>query len=136
MNSGVQEFQIPIKPDTRGTLGILEFSSLNFVPQRIYWLADIPQNSERGHHAHKSLNQLFVLMKGNLTVEISRGSVKSRHELTSTGNSLSIPPGLWRKILNASPDAVLLVLCDQPYDEEDYIRDFDKYIQWFEENHA
>lgn len=136
MLNGVQEIQIPLKLDARGTLGVVEFNSLNFVPQRIYWIADVPQDSERGHHAHKTLNQLFILMKGSLTVELSQGHTKSLYELSSVGNSLSIPPGLWRNILNASPDAVLLVLCDQPYSEDDYIRDFDRYINWCEENHA
>ena len=136
MSSGVKKLQVPINSDPNGCLGVIEFESLDFVPQRIYWLSNIPQGGLRGRHAHKTLKQLFVLMHGTLSVEIFHGSRKTIYELGSQGESLAISPGLWRNIRDASPDAVLLVLCDQSYDEEDYIRDFGDYLTWFGQKDA
>ncbi len=136
MSPGVQKLQIPLKPDANGCLGIIEFESLNFAPKRIYWLSDIPRGSIRGRHAHKSLKQIFVLLRGSLSVEIYRGTDKKRYELTSPGEGLELQPGLWRNICDATPDALLLVLCDQSYSENDYIRNFDDYLSWFEQQYA
>ena len=136
MSTGVQKFQVLINPDANGCLGIIEFESLDFVPQRIYWLSDIPQGGVRGRHAHKSLRQLFVLMQGSMSIEIFQGSDKTLYELKSRGESLVIPPGLWRNIRNASVDAILLVLCDQSYSEDDYIRNFNDYLTWCGQNDA
>lgn len=136
MSLGVQKLQIPLKPDANGRLGIIEFGSVNFDPKRIYWLSDIPMGSIRGRHAHKTLKQLFVLVQGSLFVEIYRGSDKKTYELNSPGEALEIQPGLWRNICDASPDAVLLVLCDQSYSESDYIRNFEDYLAWFEQQYA
>jgi hypothetical protein len=57
-------------------------------------------------------------------------------ELQREGSGLKISPGLWRNILNFSENAVIGVLCDSPYDEGDYIRDYEEYVEWFEANHA
>jgi dTDP-4-dehydrorhamnose 3,5-epimerase-like enzyme len=136
VSTDVQKFEVPINPDANGCLGIIEFESLDFVPQRIYWLSDIPQGGIRGRHAHKSLRQIFVLMQGNMSIEIFQGSKKILYELKSRGESLVVPPGLWRNICNASEDAILLVLCDQSYSEEDYIRDFNAYLTWYGQKDA
>lgn len=136
MSLSVHQFQLPLQLDANGRLGIIEFASLNFLPKRIYWLSDIPSERSRGRHAHKSLKQLFVLIRGSICVEIYRGSEKTTYELTNPGESLELQPGLWRNICDASPEAVLLVVCDQPYSENDYIRDFDDYLVWFEQAYA
>lgn len=136
MSLGIHKLQLPLHLDTNGRLGIVEFESLDFVPKRIYWLSDIPNGCIRGRHAHKTLKQLFILMRGSICVEIYRGSEKTTYELTKPGESLELQPGLWRNIFDASPETVLLVVCDQPFSESDYIRDFDDYITWFEQLYA
>ena len=136
MNPAVQSVKIPLNFEPSGTLGVLEFSAINFEPQRIYWLSNIPAGESRGKHAHKSLNQLFVLLQGTARVEIYRGRQIQVYELSEQGQGLALTPGLWRNIVNCSDDMVLLVICDQPYDERDYIRSFEEYVNWYEQNYV
>jgi dTDP-4-dehydrorhamnose 3,5-epimerase-like enzyme len=128
---GVQILEIPLTIDPRGSLGVLEFENLKFVPKRLYWLSNVPRDSTRGNHAHKTLNQIFILLSGSIDIEIYRGRESETFSLKNEGSALSLTPGLWRNIKNASVDAVLVVVCDQPYDEEDYLREFNQYLDWF-----
>ena len=133
---GVETVQIPVRDDVPGSLGVVEFNSLDFAPQRMYWLAKVGPGEVRGNHAHKHLKQLLILITGSASVEIIRGRDSEVYELRKEGSGLNISPGLWRNILNFSEDAVIAVLCDRPYEESDYIRDFEEYVKWFEALYA
>ena len=131
MLSGVNLSKIPIRENLPGLLGILEFSELDFVPQRLYWLSNIPCGASRGKHAHKTLQQVFILLQGSVTIRISKGPISHDYRMITKGEMLTIPPKLWREIRESSSDAIMLVVCDQPYNESDYIRDYDEYIRWY-----
>jgi hypothetical protein len=133
---GVETIEIPVRSGVPGSLGVVEFSSLDFIPQRLYWLAKVQPGEVRGNHAHKQLKQLLLLISGSVSVEIRRGRDSEVFELQKEGSGLKISPGLWRNILNFSENAVIAVLCDSPYEETDYIRDFEEYVAWFEAHYA
>lgn len=122
--------QLELKNSPVGSLGIIEFSTLDFVPARIYWLANVPFGSERGHHAHKALTQLFCVLTGSVDVEVSEGKMKKTFSLDQDSPALTLKPGLWRELKNFSNTACVLVLCDKPYDESDYIRNYEEYLEW------
>ena len=132
MLSDVKLFNIPIREDEFGSLGVLEFSSLEFIVKRLYWLSSVPAGQSRGNHAHKALTQLFFLVSGSVTIELHLGREIQKYSLVQSGQGLLIPPGMWRTLFDFSHDAVLMVLCDQTYDESDYIRNHDDYLEWFE----
>lgn len=118
--------------DTRSAcLSFLEFSNLPWIPKRAYWLKNFKEDALRGNHAHKSLSQLFILLSGRLVIELYEGEQLHAYKLGEDSPQLLVSPGYWRVIKSASPDAVLLVLADSPYEESDYIRDWDEYLQWF-----
>lgn len=123
--------QLELINSTVGTLGVIEFSSLDFAPARIYWLSNVPLGSERGHHAHKALSQLICIITGSVDIEVSAGNDKIVFHLGQGSNALKLKPGLWRVLKNFSEDACVLVICDQPYDESDYIRNFSEYLEWY-----
>lgn len=133
MHKMIHAIDTLINPAT-GELSFLEFSDLPWEPKRIYWLKNLDLNSTRGNHAHKVLSQVFIVLSGSLTIEIFDGSKTQYYELNQESGQLLVEPGYWRVIRNASPDAVLLVLADRPYDESDYIRNLDEYLQWHEES--
>lgn len=112
------------------SLGVVEFSELSFSPKRIYWMSDFVKGKTRGNHAHKTLNQIFIAAQGTLKLELTDGKISKTIYLSKESGYLYITPGIWRVISGASDNAVLLVLADQPYDEQDYIRDWDQYLQW------
>ena len=120
--------------DFRGTLGVLEFSKLPFFPRRIYWITNASENVTRGAHAHKSLNQIFVVLSGSVTIDLFKGLKKQSFDLVAEGAILNLEPGCWRNIKLSTPDSLLLVLCDREYEESDYIRDWEDYLEWYRTN--
>jgi hypothetical protein len=123
-------FQIELKGLPVASLGIVEFSTLDFVPARMYWLFNVPSGHERGNHAHKTLNQLLIVVSGSVEIEIFEGATNKTFNLDQSSPALRLKPGLWRVLRNFSENASVVVLCDQAYDENDYIRDFDSYLEW------
>lgn len=120
--------------DFRGTLGVLDFNELPFIPKRIYWITDSPEKITRGAHAHKLLNQVFLVLSGSVTIDIFKGSDKQSFNLIAEGPILMLEPGYWRDIKLLTPDSLILVLCDREYEENDYIRDWEDYLEWYRAN--
>ena len=119
-----------LRKTENGDLGVIEFASLPFEPKRIYWLTGVDDDKSRGHHAHKNLRQYFVVIKGTVDIFLTDGVGEFSTTLHADGNAMLLAPGLWREIKNFSANAVLLVICDQPYSEKDYIRDFSQFLDW------
>lgn len=116
-------------PET-ASLASLEFSSLPFAPKRIYWIQDFTPQAVRGNHSHKELTQIFIMLSGQLTLEVFEGTKSMKYEMSRSSPPLIVPPGTWRIMSNASADALLFVLADRPYEEKDYIRDWSEYLNW------
>jgi hypothetical protein len=123
-----------IFPSSSGTLGVLDTPDLPFTPSRLYWIHSVPKNEIRGNHAHKKLNQFFLALKGEVSIEISSNHEKEVVSLNSPNKLLVLNSGYWRKLFNFSPDAVILVGADAQYDSYDYIHNWGEYLMWREEN--
>ena len=123
---------INFKPlgDERGSLIALEAEkSVPFPVCRVYYLFGTKAGVERGFHAHKALNQVAVAVTGSCEMELDDGHSKTTVLLDSSVKGVLIEPGVWRVMRNFTADCVLLVLADQHYDEDDYIRDYDQFLQ-------
>lgn len=103
---------------------------VQFDVQRAYYLYDVPGGESRGGHAHYELKQLIVAASGSFDVQIDDGKVKRTFTLNRPYQGLLVVPGLWRELENFSSGAVLLVLASSLYSEDDYIRDYDKFIEY------
>jgi len=123
-----------ILPSKSGTLGVLDTPDLPFTPRRLYWIHSVPTNETRGNHAHKKLNQFFLALKGEVSVEISSNHEREVICLNSPNKLLVLNSGYWRKLFSFSPDAVILVGADAQYDSYDYIHNWEEYLIWREEN--
>jgi dTDP-4-dehydrorhamnose 3,5-epimerase-like enzyme len=135
MVQNVSEIQLDINSLPAGKLGVVEFNSLPFQPKRLYWLSEVPKGAERGHHAHKQLSQLICVLSGSVDIDIFEGQDMTGFHLDSNSPALLLKPGLWRELRNFQKGTTVLVICDAPYIEEDYIRDFQLYKDWFSEHH-
>ncbi|HAQ69903.1 MAG TPA: hypothetical protein DCR48_02905 [Flavobacteriales bacterium] len=98
--------------------------------QRVYYLYDVPNKSDRGAHAHKELYQLIVAASGSFEVEIDDSNEKRLYVLRQPDEGLLVPPGLWRDLKRFSGGAICLVLASHPFDESDYIRDYNEYLNF------
>lgn len=98
--------------------------------KRIYYLYDVPGGNSRGGHAHKDLYQIMVALSGSFTVTIDDGNNKQAFQLFQPYQGLLIPPGLWRDLDTFSSGSICMVLASEVYDENDYFRDYEKFVAW------
>ncbi|MEM0966795.1 MAG: FdtA/QdtA family cupin domain-containing protein [Verrucomicrobiota bacterium] len=119
--------------DSRGQLvSIEENVSVPFPIARIYYLCGTPGGSRRGDHAHKTLRQVAVAVAGSCETTLDEGAGEVTVTLNGRDRGILIEPGVWHTMHTFSEDCVLLVLADQPYEEEDYIRDYDEFLRWIQ----
>ena len=124
-----QIIELPKISDPRGNLSYIEGGNhIPFEIQRVYYLYDIPGGEERGAHAHKELQQLIVAISGSFDVELSDGKQTERFTLNRPFQGLYVPTMLWRKLDNFSSGSVCMVLASNKYDEDDYYRDYQEYL--------
>ena len=118
--------------------GILTLSDKTYVPfdiKRIYYLYDIPQNSNRGAHAHKNLYQLILAAAGSFTIELDDGNKKKQFNLSRPSQGLIIVPSIWRNLTDFSSNAIALVLASEYYMETDYIRNYNEFLEYKRNNY-
>ncbi len=105
-------------------------SDVPFELARVFYIYDVPGGEDRGAHAHKACHQLIVAASGAFDVVINDGVQSRKVSLNRPYFGLHIPPGIWAQEVGFSSGAVCLVLASHPYDESDYIRNFDEYLQF------
>jgi dTDP-4-dehydrorhamnose 3,5-epimerase-like enzyme len=116
--------------DDRGSLIALEENhNVPFDVKRVYYIFGTKEDVRRGYHAHKDLKQLAICVSGSCKFLLDDGKQKEHIELTSPTQGLLIEGLIWREMYDFSPDCVLMVLADDYYDESDYIRDYDKFLE-------
>ena len=101
-----------------------------FEVKRIYYLYDIVNKSIRGDHAHKELYQLIVGLNEGLEIEIGDGQNVKTFILDNPNQGLLIVPGIWRSLTGFSTDSVCLVLASEFYSEDDYIRNYQEFLNF------
>ena len=117
--------------DRKGNITVVENNqTVPFEVKRTYYLYDIPGGEERGAHAHKELRQLIVAASGSFDVVLNDGNVKRTFTLNRPYQGLLVVPGIWRELNNFSSGSVCLVLASMPYGVEDYIRDYNEFIEY------
>ena len=118
-----------IKTDSQGSLTpIYSKNHIPFKINRVYYLYDIPEGSNRGGHAHINLEQFLISISGSFTVELFDGINKKSYSLNKPTEGLLINSMIWRELIHFTSNSVCLVLASLPYDESDYIRDKKNFI--------
>jgi hypothetical protein len=121
--------ELPRIVDARGNLTFIEpHRHIPFDIRRVYYLYDVPGGAARGGHAHKKLEQLIIAMSGSFDVELDDGVCKKVVTLNRSYYGLYSPTMIWRELSNFSSGSVCTVLASEPYDEEDYYRDYDEFV--------
>ncbi|MBC7748807.1 MAG: WxcM-like domain-containing protein [Methylotenera sp.] len=127
--NSIQLLQIPVVEDTRGNLAFIQEAVLPFEFKRVYYLFDVPSNAFRGGHSHIVQQEVLIALSGSFEVVLNDGIEKKSFLLNKPNIGLHIPTGIWRELQNFSSGAVCLVLASDVYDEEDYIRDFNEFLE-------
>ncbi len=125
---GATLLHLPTVRDMRGALSFAEVDGLlPFVVKRYFVIFDVPSQEVRGEHAHRSLHEMLICLRGSCSVALDDGSSRREIRLDSPAMGLHVEPGVWRVHYKYSADAILLVLASERYDADDYIRDYDEF---------
>ena len=119
--------------DDRGQLIALEeMIDIPFKIKRVYYMYDTKEGVVRGYHAHKSLEQILVCIHGSCKVRLDNGKEKKVVLLEKPYEGLYIANNIWREMYDFSSDAVLLVFASELYNEDDYIRDYNEFLNFID----
>lgn len=129
----IKMFNFQEHGDERGTLVALEeMKNIPFKIKRVYYMYDTKPGVRRGYHAHKHLKQVLICVKGSCKILLDNGHEKSELVLDTPNKGLFIESAVWREMFDFSEDAVLMVLASELYDESDYIRNYEEFIQYID----
>lgn len=121
---------LPKVSDFRGNLTFIEGGNhIPFEFKRVFYIYDVPTGTERGAHAHRSLQQFIICLGGSFEVTLDDGKQTKSVRLNRPWQGLYIPPLVWAAEVNFDPSSVYMVLASENYDEADYIRDYDSFLK-------
>ena len=119
---------LTVHGDKRGSLIALEQGiGLPFAIERVYYIYGTTKDTARGFHAHHQLQQLAICVAGSCTMIVDDGVQRVSVPLNRPDRCLHIGSPVWREMTDFSADCVLLVLASAPYENADYIRDYDEF---------
>ena len=115
--------------DDRGSLIAIEKGNNSpFEIKRVYYIFNNLNGVERGSHAHINLRQIAIAIAGSCTFILDDGRKREEISLNSPSKGLLIEGLIWREMKSFSKDCVLVVLASEPYNEDDYIRDYEDFL--------
>ena len=125
----IKKYEFAPHGDDRGQLVALEENKdFPFSVKRVYYIYDTIKDVVRGHHAHKCLKQILICVHGSCRIHLDNGHETAEVLLDKPTEVLYIENDMWREMYDFTPDAVLLVLASEFYDESDYIRNYDDFL--------
>ena len=117
--------------DPRGNLSIAEgMKDIPFNISRVYWTYDVPSGAYRGGHAHKHCREFIIAVSGSFTVTLDNGRDKQSFLLNHPYQGLLVETDTWRTLDDFSSGAVCLVLAEDPFEEDDYIREYTEFLNY------
>ena len=116
--------------DDRGQLIALEeFKNIPFDIKRVYYMYTVP-GVTRGKHAHRHLEQVLICVHGSCKIRLNDGTEEEVVTLDDPAKGLYVANDMWREMFDFSEGAVLMVVASELYDETDYIRDYDEFLEY------
>lgn len=97
---------------------------------RVFYSYDIPGGEDRGAHAHKQCHQFLIAASGSFEVVLDDGINKRTVLLNRPFWGLHVPPGIWASEQGFSSGSICLVLASHGYSEDDYIRNYEDYLEY------
>ena len=114
-----------------GSLSFLEGKrDIPFPIRRAYWITETEAEFHRGYHAHKLNCQLLFCPYGAIDLLLDDGTTKNIVTLDKPEKGLLLMPGIWREMVWKKSGSVLCVLASEYYDPQEYIRNYDEFLEY------
>lgn len=127
----VQQFEFSKVCDPRGNLSFIEGGChVPFAIKRVFYIYDVPGGETRGGHAHYENTTVLIAVSGSFDLHLTDGNEELVIPMNRANKGVLIPPGVWDSMHNFTTGTVCLALCSRHYEEEDYIRDYDDYLEY------
>jgi dTDP-4-dehydrorhamnose 3,5-epimerase-like enzyme len=125
---GARLIELPCHRRDNGAVVVAQTSAaVPFEIARVFTIS-APVHAKRGEHAHRLCSQLMLCVSGAVEVVCDDGSDKKMFSLDHGDLALLVPPTIWNTVTFREQNSVLIVLCDRPYEEHDYIRDYSAFL--------
>lgn len=123
---------INLRRDDNGNYSICsnQTDAVPFDTKRVYWIYDVPGGENRGGHAHKHLRQIIIAANGSFSVNLDNGHEKKQYLLNRPDQGLYLDTEIWRTLDDFSSGAVCLVLASELYDPDDYLYEYDEFLDY------
>lgn len=127
---GVKLWHFPEFTDLRGklTAGEMPSESIPFAARRWFFVYGVPGREVRGEHAHRECHQFLICVSGRVNVAVDDGENRVEYTLDGPTMGLHVSPRVWASEFGYEGDSVLMVLASHPYDPDDYIRDYQSFL--------
>ena len=126
----IKLIEFPTLGDERGSLIVVEGNkNIPFEVKRVYYIFGTKSGVSRGFHAHKELEQIAVCVSGQCRMIMDDGKNKEEVWLDRPNKAIQIGKMVWHEMHDFSSDCVLLVLASDHYDESDYIRVYENFLE-------
>lgn len=126
---------LQIHGDERGALVAIETGKqIPFAIKRVYYIFGTKEGVVRGLHAHKKLRQMTFAVQGACDMLLDNGRERIKVHLNNPSKGLRVEPMIWHEMSNFTPDCVLVVVADELYDPNDYIRSYDDFLNEIKKN--
>ncbi len=130
MSNHSRMMEISSLGDERGLLNVIEAEiTIPFEIKRVFYIYGTQEGIRRGSHGHFKTRQALISVSGKCKVHLDNLRRTEEIELDSPRKVLILEPNDWHEMYDFSPDCVLLVLASHLYDPQDYIRDYDKFVE-------
>ena len=126
-----RHYIIKITPfsDEDGFLAVIEENrQIPFKIKRIFYEYGVEGKSLRGMHANKNSRFCLIAVSGSCDVLVDDGINKTKYHLNKPDEILYLDKMIWKTMSNFSKNCVLLVVSDCFYDKNEYIRDYNCFL--------
>lgn len=125
----VRWVELPKRTDQRGTLTIVGHDDIPFSVARLFYVRNVPAGLERGGHAHRVTEQFLIAISGAFSLDLTDGKRTRSFRLEDPDRGIYVPPMIWDRLYDFTPDGLCLVLASTQYAEADYIRRWEDFAR-------
>ena len=127
----IKRFEFVSNGNEQGQLVALESNkNVPFEIKRVYYIVKTVDDVVRGKHAHRNLQQILICVNGSFKLKLDDGDESVVIEMNKHNEGIYVSNGMWREMYDFAPGTVLLVLASEYYDTNDYIRDYDEFLEY------